>query len=63
MPHVLDSESLEFMHTIRQRSAYRDALAEIKVILAIPHIAAYPDALWDMVNQVIVDLESKGKQS
>jgi chorismate mutase len=58
---IIDSASLEYMHTIRERAAYRDAIAEIKEVLNDPSHGAYHSDLWAMVWDVIINLE-KGKK-
>ena len=58
---IIDSVSLEYMHTIRERAAYREAIAEIKEVLNDPSHGAYHSDLWAMVWDVIINLE-KGKK-
>ena len=60
MTHTIDRGSLEILHVIRDRAAYRDAIAEIKDVLNDPSHGAYHSDLWDMVWNVINKLE-KGK--
>ena len=57
MTHTIDRESLEILHAIRDRAAYRDAIAEIKDALNDPSHGAYHSDLWAMVWNVINKLE------
>jgi len=59
MTHTLDRESLEFMHMIRDRAAYRNAIAEIKDVLNDPCHGAYHSDLWAMVWNVINKLDKE----
>ena len=62
MPHtIIDRASLEFMHVIRDRAAYREAIQDIKKALDDPAHGAYYSDLWAMVWNVIDTLESKNK--
>ena len=56
---MIDRESLEFMHMIRDRAAYRDAITEIKIALNDPTHGAYHGDLWAMVWNVIDKLENQ----
>jgi len=57
MTHTLDRESPEFMQMIRDRAAYRNAIAEIKDVLNDPSHGAYHSDLWAMVWNVINKLD------
>jgi len=57
MTHTFDRESLEFMQMIRDRAAYRNAIAEIKDVLNDPSHGAYHSDLWAMVWNVINKLD------
>jgi len=59
MTHTLDRESLEFMQMIRDRAAYRNAIAEIKDVLNDPSHGAYHSDLWAMVWNVINKLDKE----
>ena len=59
MTHTLDRESLEFMQMIRDRAAYRNAIAEIKDVLNDPSHGAYHSDLWAMVWNVIDKLNKE----
>jgi len=59
MTHTLDRESLEFMQMIRDRAAYRNAIAEIKDVLNDPSHGAYHSDLWAMVWNVIDKLDKE----
>jgi len=59
MTHTFDRESLEFMHMIRDRAAYRNAIAEIKDVLNDPSHGAYHSDLWAMVWNVIDKLNKE----
>lgn len=57
MTHTFDRESPEFMQMIRDRAAYRNAIAEIKDVLNDPSHGAYHSDLWAMVWNVINKLD------
>jgi len=57
MTHTFDRESPEFMQMIRDRAAYRSAIAEIKDVLNDPSHGAYHSDLWAMVWNVINKLD------
>tara|TARA_R110000868_G_scaffold54583_1_gene170508 strand:+ start:516 stop:713 length:198 start_codon:yes stop_codon:yes gene_type:complete len=58
MKTIIDRESLEFMHMIRDRATYRDAISEIKDVLNDPSHGAYHSDIWAMVWNVINKLEN-----
>jgi hypothetical protein len=57
---IIDRETLLYMDMLRDRAAYRDAIAEIKEVLNDPSHGAYHSDIWAMVWEVIIKLE-KGK--
>ena len=57
---IIDRESLEYMHMIRDRAAYREAIEEIKKALDNPAHGAYHSDLWAMVWSAISKLEARG---
>ena len=57
MKYTFDRESLEFMQMIRDRAAYRNAIAEIIDVLNDPSHGAYHSDLWAMVWNVINKLD------
>ena len=57
MAYTIDRESLEILRVMRDRAAYRDAIAEIKDVLNDPLHGAYHSDLWAMVSNVIDKLE------
>lgn len=59
--HIIDSASLEFMHVIRDRAAYREAIEKIKSVLDDPQHGAYHSDVWAMVWGVINTLEARDK--
>ena len=58
---IIDRASLEFMHVIRDRAAYREAIEKIKSVLDDPSHGAYHTDIWAMVWNVINTLELKNK--
>ena len=58
---ITDSASLAFMHMIRDRAAYREAIEKIKAVLDDPSHGAYHSDVWAMVWDVINTLEARDK--
>jgi hypothetical protein len=62
LKHIItDSASLQFMHMIRDRAAYREAIEKIKSVLDDPQHGAYHSDVWAMVWGVIHELEERNQ--